>query len=94
MRHSPSHRQWENAGPLFGIRVDLVRDQIDLVRDQVVLVRDWENPSLLGKPRYNAAVLIPGIKRMTLPWSYPGDMDKPGLGLGRLGLGPSNLDWV
>lgn len=47
MRHSPSHGQWENAGPLSGIRVDLVRDhigldrvQIDLVEDQVVLVHE------------------------------------------------------
>ena len=47
VRHSPNHGQWENTGPLSGIRVDLVRDQIgldrvqaDLVRDQVVLVRD------------------------------------------------------
>jgi hypothetical protein len=47
VRHSPSHRQWENAGPLSWIRVDLVRDQIDLdmvqvdlIKDQVVLVRD------------------------------------------------------
>jgi hypothetical protein len=40
VRNSPSHGQWENAWPLSGIRVDLVRDEIDLVRDQVVLVRD------------------------------------------------------
>ena len=47
VRHSPNHGQWENVGPLLGIRVDLVKDQIgldrvqiDLVRDQVVLVRD------------------------------------------------------
>lgn len=47
VRHSPSHGQWENVGPLSGIRVDLVRDQIgldrvqtDLVEDQVVLVYD------------------------------------------------------
>ena len=48
VRHSPSHGQWENAGPLSWMRVDLVRDQIDLdmvqidliEKDQVVLVRD------------------------------------------------------
>ena len=47
VRHYPNHGQWENAGPLLGIRVDLVRDQIDLdrvqidlIEDQVVLVRD------------------------------------------------------
>ena len=47
MRHSPSNGQWENAGPLSGIRVDLIKDQIgldrvhiDLVEDQVVLVHD------------------------------------------------------
>ena len=47
VRHSPSHGQWENTGPLSGIRIDLVRDQIgldrvqiDLVMDEVVLVRD------------------------------------------------------
>ena len=47
VRHSPSHGQWENVGPLSWIRVDLVRDQIgldrvqiDLVEDQVVLVFD------------------------------------------------------
>ena len=48
MRHSPSHGQWENGGPLSWIRVDLVRDQIDLdmvqmdliEEDQVVLVHD------------------------------------------------------
>ena len=47
VRHSPSHGQWENAGPLSLIRVDMVRDkidmdkvQIDLAEDQVVLVRD------------------------------------------------------
>ena len=47
VRHSPSHGQWQNARPLSGIRVDLVRDQIgldraqtDLVKDQVVPVRD------------------------------------------------------
>lgn len=58
MRHSPHHGQWENAGPLSWIRVDLARDQIDmgmvqmdLIEDQVVLVRDYVNPSLLGKPR-------------------------------------------
>ena len=45
--NTPNHGQWENVGPLSGIRVDLVRDQIgldrvqtDLVRDQVVLVCD------------------------------------------------------
>ena len=26
VRHSPSHGQWENAGPLSWIRVDLVKD--------------------------------------------------------------------
>lgn len=47
VRHSPSHGKWENAGPLLGIRVDLVRDHIgldnvqtDLVKDEVVLVHD------------------------------------------------------
>ena len=48
VRHSPSHGQWENAGPLSWIRVDLVGGQIDLERvqmdlieeDQVVLVCD------------------------------------------------------
>lgn len=48
VRHSPNHGQWENAGPLSWIRVDLVRDQIDLdmvqmdliEEDQVVLVCD------------------------------------------------------
>ena len=74
--------------------MDLVRDQIDLVRDQVVLVRDQENPSLLGMLRYDAVVLIQGIKRTILPWSYPGDMDNPGPGPGRLGQVSSNLDWV
>ena len=40
LRHSPSHGQWENARPLSGIKVDLVKDHIDLVRNQVVLVWD------------------------------------------------------
>ena len=48
VRHSPSHGQWENVGPLSWKRVDLVRDQIDLdmvqmdliEENQVVLVRD------------------------------------------------------
>ena len=40
VRHSPNHGQWENAWPLSGIRVNLVKDQMDLVRDLVVLVRD------------------------------------------------------
>ena len=48
VRHSPSHGQWENAGPLSWMRVDLVKDQIDMdmvqmdliEEDQVVLVRD------------------------------------------------------
>ena len=48
MRHSPSHGQWENAGPLSWIRIDLVKEQIDLdmvqmdliEEDQVVLVLD------------------------------------------------------
>ena len=80
--HSPIHGQWENARPLSKIRVDLVRDQIgldrvqtDLVKDQVVLIRDQVNPSLLGKLRCDVIVLIQGIKRIILPWSYLGDMD-------------------
>ena len=47
VRNYPNHGQWENARPLSGIRVDLVRDQIgldrvqiDLVEDQVVIVYD------------------------------------------------------
>lgn len=40
VRHSPSDGQWENAWPLSGIRVNLVRDQMDLVKDEVVLVQD------------------------------------------------------
>ena len=48
VRHSPSHGQWENAGPLSWMRVDLVGGKIDLdmvqmdliEEDQVVLVRD------------------------------------------------------
>ena len=39
----------------------------------------------------DVVVLILGIKRMTLPWSYPGDKDRPSQGPGRLGQGPSNL---
>ena len=90
VRHSPIHEQWENARPLLGIRVDLVRDQIGLdrvqtylVKDQVVLVCDQVNPSLLGKPRqYDVD------SAMVLSWGY----GQLGSGLGRLGQGPSRLD--
>ena len=51
VRHSPSHGQWENPGPLSWIRVDLVKDQIDLDMVQIDLIEDQVNPSLLDKPR-------------------------------------------
>ena len=51
MRHSPSHGQWENTGPLSWKMVDLIRDKIDLDKVQIDLTDDQVNHSLLGKPR-------------------------------------------
>ena len=68
VRHSPSHGQWENAGPLSGIRVDMVRDQIGLDRVVVLSIANDEEMFPISILSFTLALLSAMESWLTWYW--------------------------